>query len=266
MKPSSFTFATYITGLAVSRCSSWLSAFSSFVRPIERTGLPSSRCLRMRSNRSFLRAASLSPPLAALVLRSTAFSTDCRSVSASSVSMMSISEIGFTRPETCTMSVVFETAHHVRDRVGLADVREELVAEALALRRAGHEARDVDEFDRGRHDLLRLHDLRQRVEPQVRHRHDADVGVDGAERIVLRRDLRARQRVEQRGLADVGKTHDAALDTHRTTPFSLQARVCCARAICSWRSALRSAASLRSRPHRRRCTRRWRVARPRLRG
>ena len=98
---------------------------------------------------------------------------------------------------------VFEAAHHVRDRVGLADVRQELVAQALALRRAGHQARDVDEFHRGGHDLLGLDDLRQRVEPRIRHRHDAHVRIDGAERIVLRRDLRARQRVEQRGLADV---------------------------------------------------------------
>ena len=51
--------------------------------------------------------------------------------------------------------VVLEAAHHVRDRIGLADVREELVAEALALRGAGHQAGDVDELDRRRHDLLR---------------------------------------------------------------------------------------------------------------
>ena len=42
---------------------------------------------------------------------------------------------------------VLEAAHDMRDRVGLADVREELVAEALALRRARDEARDVDELD-----------------------------------------------------------------------------------------------------------------------
>jgi hypothetical protein len=46
--------------------------------------------------------------------------------------------------------VVLEAAHDVGDRVGLADVGEELVAEALALRGAGDEARDVDELhDRG---------------------------------------------------------------------------------------------------------------------
>ena len=50
--------------------------------------------------------------------------------------------------------VVLEAAHDVRDRVGLADVGEELVAEAFALRRAGDEPRDVDELDRRRDDLL----------------------------------------------------------------------------------------------------------------
>ena len=48
-----------------------------------------------------------------------------------------------------------EAAHDVRDRIHLADVRQELVAEALALRGAGDQPRDVDELDRRRHDLLR---------------------------------------------------------------------------------------------------------------
>src|SRR5665213_1660991 len=46
--------------------------------------------------------------------------------------------------------VVLETANHVRDRVGLADVGQKLIAETLALRGAAHEARDVDEVDRRR--------------------------------------------------------------------------------------------------------------------
>ena len=46
--------------------------------------------------------------------------------------------------------VVLEAAHHVRDRIGLADVGEELVAEALALGRARDESGDVDELDRRR--------------------------------------------------------------------------------------------------------------------
>ncbi len=41
--------------------------------------------------------------------------------------------------------VILEAAQHMDDRVDLADVAEELVAEAFALRRAAHEAGDVDE-------------------------------------------------------------------------------------------------------------------------
>ena len=57
--------------------------------------------------------------------------------------------------------VVLETAHDVRDRVGLANVREKLVAETLAFRGARDQACDVDEFHRGRNHFLRLHDARQ---------------------------------------------------------------------------------------------------------
>ncbi len=38
----------------------------------------------------------------------------------------------------------------MRDRVGLANRGQELVAESLAFRRAGDQARDVDELDRCR--------------------------------------------------------------------------------------------------------------------
>ena len=50
--------------------------------------------------------------------------------------------------------VVFEAAHDVRDRVGLANVRQELVAEAFALGSAGDQAGDVDELDGRGQDAL----------------------------------------------------------------------------------------------------------------
>ena len=77
--------------------------------------------------------------------------------------MISMSASGIDAAGDVHDVVVLEAAHHVRDRVDLADVREELVAEALALRGAGHEAGDVDELDRRRQDLLGLHDRRERV-------------------------------------------------------------------------------------------------------
>ncbi len=111
--------------------------------------------------------------------------------------------------------VVLEAAQHVGDRVHLADVGEELVAEPFALRRAAHETGDVDEREPRRDDLRRLGDRGERVEPLVRHADLADVGLDGAERIVRgfgRR--RLRQRIEEGRLADVRQADDAALEAH----------------------------------------------------
>ena len=109
---------------------------------------------------------------------------------------------------------VLEAAHDVRDRVGLADVGEELVAEAFAFGGAGDQPRDVDELDDRRHDFLGLHDRRQRVEPRIGHFDDADVRLDRAERIVLGGDAGLGERVEERRLADVGQADDAAFEAH----------------------------------------------------
>ena len=106
--------------------------------------------------------------------------------------------------------VVGETAHHVHDGIGLADVGQELVAQAFAFRGARHQARDVDELDDGRNDFLRFRDRRQLRQAWIRHFDDTDVRLDGAERIVLRRDARLGQRVEQGGLAHVGQSDDSA--------------------------------------------------------
>ena len=81
---------------------------------------------------------------------------------------------------------VLEAAQHVRDRIDLADVRQELVAEPLAARGAAHQSGDVDEFELGRHDLRRFGEPRQHVEPRVRHGDAADIGLDRAERIIRR--------------------------------------------------------------------------------
>ncbi len=109
---------------------------------------------------------------------------------------------------------VVEAAHDVDDGVGLADVRQELVAQPLALRRAGDEARDVDELDGRREGLLASGEGREAVQPRVRHADDAHVGLDGAERVVGRLGARVREGVEERGLADVGQTDDADAEGH----------------------------------------------------
>ncbi len=126
--------------------------------------------------------------------------------------------------------VVLEAAQHVGDGVDLADVGEELVAEPLAARGAAHEPGDVDEGQPRRDHPGRAGDLGQPLEARVGHRHLADVGLDGAEGIVLGRGRGGRgERVEQRRLADVGQTDDAGVKSHRylpsaTTPSPRQPR------------------------------------------
>ena len=86
----------------------------------------------------------------------------------------------------------------MQDGVALADVRKELVSEALTLGGALHQTCDVRELHRGAYDLLRVGDGGQRLKARVRHLHDRGVRLDRAERVVLRRRLLAlRERVEQ---------------------------------------------------------------------
>ena len=79
---------------------------------------------------------------------------------------------------------IVEAADHVDDSVHLADVGEELVAQALALGGALYQTGDVHEFDHGGGGLGGIVHGCQLVEAGVRNRNDAYVGIDGAERVV----------------------------------------------------------------------------------
>jgi len=59
-----------------------------------------------------------------------------------------------------------------------------------------------------------MYDRSEFFQPRIRHGHHANIGIDRAERIVLSRNLRARQRIEKRRLADVGQTYDTAANCH----------------------------------------------------
>ena len=84
------------------------------------------------------------------------FSTVSRSASRSSVLMMSMSCERVDVAGDVDDFGVMEAADHVQDRVGLADVREELVAQAFALAGAFDDAGDVDELHGGGDDGVRL--------------------------------------------------------------------------------------------------------------
>jgi len=115
---------------------------------------------------------------------------------------------------------IVEAPNHVEDRFDLADVGEKLVAEPFTLRGAANEPGDVHEANGRGHDLRGREEFDQRVEALVGDGHHADVRLDRAERIVLRVGLGAGECVKKGTLADVGKSDDAARETHgraRTT-------------------------------------------------
>ena len=113
--------------------------------------------------------------------------------------------------------VILETAQHMDDGVGFADIGQELVDQPFALGRAPHQAGNVDKRQLRLDDLLRPANLRDRLQPGVRHSHAPLVRFDRAEGIIRRlRRLRFGQRIEQGGLAHIGKPDDTATKTHLT--------------------------------------------------
>ncbi|MBG9885390.1 hypothetical protein ABE10_02065, partial [Bacillus toyonensis] len=110
--------------------------------------------------------------------------------------------------------VVREAPHDLRDRVGLTDVGEELVAQSLPLARATDDAGDVDERDRRGEDPLAAEDPGEHVQPRVRQAHHADVRLDRRERIVRREHVVLGEGVEEGGLADVGQSDDSDGESH----------------------------------------------------
>ena len=105
---------------------------------------------------------------------------------------------------------VIETAHHMHNGIGLADVGKKLIAQAFAFGCARHQAGDIHKLHDGRKQFLRLRNIRELGETRIRHFDNADVGLDGAEGIILCSDARLGQRIEQGGFADVGQADDAA--------------------------------------------------------
>ena len=113
---------------------------------------------------------------------------------------------------------VDEAAHDMGDGVAFADIGEKLVAETFALGGAAHQPGDVDKSQAGRNDFLGAGDFGQHFKARVGHGDVADIGLDGAERIIGRlRRRRLRQGVEQGGFADIRQADNAAFETHGLT-------------------------------------------------
>src|SRR5690625_3786715 len=79
--------------------------------------------------------------------------------------------------------VIVEAAHHMRDGVGLANVGQELVAQAFALRRPGDKAGDVHKLHGGGDDFFRFDDFGQSILAWIGHRsEERRVGKEGRAR------------------------------------------------------------------------------------
>jgi hypothetical protein len=98
-----------------------------------------------------------------------------------------------------------ETTDDVDNGVNLADLAEELVAEALALTRAFDQSGDIGEPNRGRSGFLRGKDPSETLEPRVRQWHNADIWLDGCKGVVRNLCAARGEGVEKGRLANVGQ-------------------------------------------------------------
>ena len=104
--------------------------------------------------------------------------------------------------------VVLKAADDVNDRVALADVGEEFISQTLAFGSALDQSRDIDKLDGCGRVFVGVIHLGEHVQTLVGNRHNADVRLDGAERIVGALCARIGDRVKQGALSDVGKSYN----------------------------------------------------------
>ena len=103
---------------------------------------------------------------------------------------------------------ILKVAHDLADGVGLANVGQELVAQALALVGTLHQASDVDKLDRSRHNTAGVDDVGELLQAAIGHIDDTHVRVDRGKRVVGGKAGLFGKRGEQRRLAHVGQAHD----------------------------------------------------------
>ena len=104
---------------------------------------------------------------------------------------------------------IVKTAYHVDDGAALPDVGQKLVAQALPLGGPLHQTGNVHKLDDGRGGLFRVVHCAELVQPRIRDRYHAHVGVDGAEGVVGALRAGVGDGVEQGRFAHIGQAHDA---------------------------------------------------------
>ena len=106
--------------------------------------------------------------------------------------------------------VIVKTTHHVCNRIGFANIGEELIAQTFAFGRTCDQTRNINKLNCGKLHALGFDNFSQRIHARIRHFDHADIRLDGAKWVVLRRNACFGQGVKKSGFANIGQTNDAA--------------------------------------------------------
>ena len=109
---------------------------------------------------------------------------------------------------------VVEAAEHMEDRIGLADIGQELVAEAFAFAGAPYEAGYINDIDCCRDCPFRLAHFGQHLKPLVRDVGGSEIRLDCTEREVGALGLAGAYAIEECRFADVRQSDDSTFKRH----------------------------------------------------
>ena len=104
---------------------------------------------------------------------------------------------------------ILETAHYMNDRIYFTNISEELVSQAFTFRSTLDQTGDVNELNDSRCNLLGMIHFTKKPNPLIRDRHNTDIGINRAERIVGRLCPCLCKCIKKCALSHVGKTYDA---------------------------------------------------------
>ena len=107
--------------------------------------------------------------------------------------------------------VVVKATKHVDDGIRLADIGEELVAKAFALRGPFDKTGNIYYLDRCRDDAPGMDKFGKFIQSLIGHSDDAHLRIDGTKREISCLSLCARQTVEKSGFAHVRQSDDTTL-------------------------------------------------------
>ena len=100
--------------------------------------------------------------------------------------------------------VIVKATHHVCNRIGFANIGEELIAQTFAFGRTCDQARNIDKLHRSKLHALWFDNFSQRIHARIGHFDHADIRLNRTKRVVFSRNTRFGQGVKKSGFADVG--------------------------------------------------------------